>query len=49
MSANPDQTLHHAVSDQNLHCLLTVYSIKILGKIEIYHPTSLKSEMGASY
>ena len=27
-SANPDQT-HHAVSDQDLHCLFTEFSIKI--------------------
>ena len=28
-SADPDQTPHSAVSDQDLHCLLTEFSIKI--------------------
>ena len=42
-SAGPDQTLHNAVSDQELHCLLTESSIKIWKKkIKKYHPTPPK-------
>ena len=37
-----DQTPHNAVSDQELHCLLTESSIKIWKK---YHQTPLKLEM----
>ena len=42
------QTVHilirrNRTSDQGLHCLLTVYSIKIL--ITVNHPTTLKTEM----
>ena len=48
-SADPDQTLHNAVSDQDLHCLLREYSIKNLGKWEKFHRTALKFELGWSY
>ena len=46
-SADPEQTPHIAVSDQELHCLLTESSINIWKK---YHPTPLgiKLEMDCS-
>ena len=37
-----------AASDQVLHCLFTEVSLKILNKIENYHPTTLKLEMHSS-
>ena len=48
-SADPDQTPHNVVSDQDLHCLLTECYVKILKKkISKYQPLPLKFEMGSS-
>ena len=45
-SADPDQTSHNAMSDQDFHYLLTECYIKILKKKnEKYHRTPLKLEM----
>ena len=43
-NADPDEKPHNAVSDQDLHCLLTECSNFIL-KNENYHPTPLELEM----
>ena len=40
--------LHNAASDQELHCLLTLCSIK-MNKKSKYHPTTLNYEMVSSY
>ena len=52
--ADPDQTPHPAMSDQDLHCLLNTQDVLIdffLGGEgdEKYHPTPLKLEMVTSY
>ena len=44
-SADPDQTPHNAVSDQDLRCLLTESSAEIWKKNDKYHPAPIILEM----
>ena len=47
-STDQDQMLHDAVSDQGLHCLLTLNVLKNLNKADRHHPTTLKVEIDLS-
>ena len=44
-NADPDQTPHDAMSDQDLHCKLTNVLSKSVKKYEKYYPTAHRSEM----
>ena len=47
-SADPDRISHNVVSDQDLHCLLTEWSIKILIKMKNITQQPLKQQWTGS-